>query len=363
MKYFLLFLAVSFSNLACSASPPSTTTSLHQVELNENTLRVHFIDIGGGLGALIETPSGKHILIDGGKKAGSQYETYVEHFVDSETIDYLIVTHADDDHFYNMTRIIEDYYVGEFLNTGYYSKKLFNLKRWPRFIQETLPKLVEEGTLVYSPIRDYVDVGTFESIDDLGTDDMDDDVYIHYLNVDKQPLTRDPDSKRKFSESEQRNNASLVFRIVWHNTSFLFTGDINGRPKKETDNEFIDSEEKELLDRHNQDDVNFGLESTVIQIAHHGSNGSSSLPFLRAVNAEWVLVPAGNAHGHPTKYAMNRIKAVTTDNNKILRTDASGIESYDSDGNDDTYDEFADDSYIFEVTPAGIQKVLRVKTQ
>lgn len=234
------------------------------------------------------------------------------------------------------------------------------LKRWPKFKNKTLPVLVAEGTEDWSPIGDFVQAGELETIDDNGTVTTNDDVVIQYLNVDQQPPLVDPDSNRTFDESEQRNNASLVIKILFGNTSFLITGDINGREKHDADQEAIDSEEKELLDRHNLNDV-FNLSATVLQVPHHGSDGSSSLPFLRAVNPEWAVIPAGNAHGHPIETALDRIKAVVNPDTHILRTDESGSESFDSDGKDDTSDPRGDDNYIFVVNENGIQNILRVR--
>ncbi len=124
----------------------------------------------------------------------------------------------------------------------------------------------------------------------------------------------------------------------------------------------IDSEEKELLDRHNQNAI-FDLRATVLQVSHHGSDGSSSAPFLAAVSPEWAVVPAGNAHGHPTRAAMTRLKAAVNPDSHILRTDESGTESFDSDGDDDTVDQTGDDNLIFVVNTKRIKKIIRVKVE
>ena len=302
------------------------------------------------MGALVETPGGKHILIDGGKFGGTRYDDYVAHFVDDGPIDILIVTHADDDHFFNLVGFVEDFEVGEFWNTGYTSKTLMKLKRWPRFLTNTIPALVNNGMTDWTPIGDFVSAGEAEVIDDLGTSDEDDDVWVHYLNVDKQPPVVDPHSGRTFDESERRNNASLVFKIVWRDTSFLFTGDINGRRHNAPDAE-IDSEERELLDRHQQDADTFGLQATVLQVSHHGSDGSSALPFLQAVSPAWAVVPAGNSHGHPHAPTLQRLRDVISPDSHILRTDAGPAPT----------DPSGDDNLIFVVNASGITEILRVR--
>ena len=84
----VLLLALIYApSASAQVDPPGDAVRLTDVTLSEHTLRVHFIDIGGGLGALVETPGGKHILIDGGKFGGTRYDDYVAHFVDDGPID------------------------------------------------------------------------------------------------------------------------------------------------------------------------------------------------------------------------------------------------------------------------------------
>lgn len=54
------------------------------------------------------------------------------------------------------------------------------------------------------------------------------------------------------------------------------------------------------------------LAATVLVAGHHGSAGSSSVPWLRAVAPRWVLVQAGydNRYGHPAAATLARLKAL-----------------------------------------------------
>ncbi len=345
-----VILTLSVSTVCWAVDPPGQAVPLSGVSLDESTLRVHFIDIGGGMAALIETPGGKHILLDGGKKGKFEYEQYVDHFVGDNPIDILIVTHADDDHFFNLIGFIEEYDVGEYWNTGYTSKKLRKLKRWPRFL-DIIEDLEANGMENWTPLEDWVIACELETIDDRGTATTADDVAVQYLNVDKQPALVDPVSNRSFAESERRNNASLVFKLIYGKTSFLFTGDINGREKGDQDDEAIDSEERELLERHQQQE-GCSLKATVLQVSHHGSDGSSSIPFLRAVDPTWAVIPVGNAHGHPDAPTLLRLDQVVAGNH-ILRTDDG------PDGNDPT----SDDNFVFVVNQNRISKIIRIKVE
>jgi beta-lactamase superfamily II metal-dependent hydrolase len=213
------FLAASA--FAQEAEPPGAAVALADVDLDETTLKVHFIDIGPGLAVLIETPNdNRHVFIDGGKWGLADMETYVEKFVGAEDseIDVAIVTHPDFDHYKGMVRIFDNYRVGEFWYTGYASDELPS--SWETFKTNVED---EEGCTIYWPLEDYVSAGDSELLDDGGTpDDASDDVTILHLNIDSDPPEADPVFGRRFSESERRNNASYVFKVTYGNVSFLF---------------------------------------------------------------------------------------------------------------------------------------------
>ncbi len=174
-----------------------------------------------------------------------------------------------------------------------------------------------------------------------------------------QPPEQDAIFGRSFSESERRNNASFVFKVIYGDVSFLFTGDINGRDREHTDvstDSEIDSEELELWARHQLLPATCGLGATVLQISHHGSNGSSSLPFLQAVAPTWVVIPAGHQYNHPTPETLRRIRAAGVADDHVLRTDDG-----DSTPEGAHRDPRGDDSFVFETDGTTITRVLRVR--
>jgi len=110
---------------------------------------------------------------------------------------------------------------------------------------------------------------------------------------------------------EDTNENSLVLRLVYGETSFLFTGDAE-----------IMSEEMMLSDE-------MLLPADVLKVAHHGSRYSSSPEFLAAVEPEWAVISCGegNVYGHPHEEALQALSQVTA-----LRTDQLGTIVFHSDG-------------------------------
>ena len=95
-------------------------------------------------------------------------------------------------------------------------------------------------------------------------------------------------SKIKFygpiTESESdRNNGSIVMKIIYGDTSFLFTGDAERE------------EEQEILN------AGYDLSATVLKVGHHGSSTSSTEKFITAVKPEYAVISCGkdNEYGHP----------------------------------------------------------------
>jgi competence protein ComEC len=119
-------------------------------------------------------------------------------------------------------------------------------------------------------------------------------------NLDYQPATA--------------NEKSGVIKIVYGETSFLFTGDV----ERKTEN---------FLFEH------YGsfLKSDVLKIPHHGSNTSSSKDFIESVKPRFALVSSGigNKFNHPSPRVIKRLKESGV---KILRTDKNAAVFLRSDG-------------------------------
>jgi len=101
----LLILIVLFS-LVTSALETNVIAS-------HNSLRIWFFDIGQGDATLIITPTGKRVLIDGGRdnailaKLGSVFPPW------DRRIDAIILTHPDGDHAIGLVSVVEQYNVGK----------------------------------------------------------------------------------------------------------------------------------------------------------------------------------------------------------------------------------------------------------
>ncbi|HHT02661.1 MAG TPA: DNA internalization-related competence protein ComEC/Rec2 [Firmicutes bacterium] len=107
------------------------------------------------------------------------------------------------------------------------------------------------------------------------------------------------------------NEQSLVIRLVYGNTSLLFTGDAGFRS------------ELAFLQRGRP-------AADVLKVGHHGSAGSSGAGFLQAVAPDWAVVSVGrNPHGLPAETAMQRLQAIVP---VVLRTDDYGAITCRSDG-------------------------------
>ena len=105
--------------------------------------------------------------------------------------------------------------------------------------------------------------------------------------------------------AENENNASLVLKIIYGETSFLFMGDA----EKE--------EEASILE------AGADLSCTVLKVGHHGSYTSSSDAFLKAANPACCVISVGadNTHNHPHDSVMRRIRRFRAE---VYRTELQG---------------------------------------
>jgi competence protein ComEC len=104
-----------------------------------------------------------------------------------------------------------------------------------------------------------------------------------------------------------------VLRVVYGNTSFLFTGDAER------------AEEADILE------AGYDISATVLKVGHHGSDTSTTYPFLREIMPEYAIISCGkdNQYGHPHSNTLSRLRDADV---TVLRTDELGTITCYSDG-------------------------------
>jgi len=256
-------------------------SSYHQ---SQDRLKVIFFDIGQGDTILIKTPQNKNILIDGGPDKGIIYKIDQYLPINNRQIDLMILTHPDPDHFTGLAEVLSRLKVKKIITNGVKNNSPIYL---------LFEKLIKEKELtplvIKKPLR--IDLGGGLSLDFFWPRE---DLVNKVLG--------------------DNNQFSLVFKMVFKKTSFLFTGDADEKAEEE----IISLEENLKVD--------------VLKVAHHGSKYSSSLDFLRKVKPQYAVISSGknNKFGHPNLRVLKNLETVGA---KVFRTDELGDIIFETDGN------------------------------
>lgn len=247
------------------------------------TLRVTFLDVGNGDAILIQSPSGRTMLIDGGPRQEEPYEYDAGERVvvpalmalGVRALDVVVLTHPENDHVGGLTAVLKAVPVRHVLEPG--------VEHEARSYQEFRHEVQKQGLPRLTAARGQrINLGRGVRV---------------YVLWPLAPSLR--------PEQAKVNNQSVVLKLVYGRISFLFTGDIEAEV------------EEELLRQGGH------LRSTVLKVAHHGSGSSTTEPFRQAVQPEVAVISVGraNPHGHPSPEVYQRLK----DNGaKVYRTDWSG---------------------------------------
>ncbi len=244
------------------------------------TSQISFINVGQGDAALLQDAHGFDILIDGGQEStGSTVVNYLRaQGVDS--LEVILNTHADADHAGGLVAVLAatDISVGAIYYNGYPG----DTTTWGNF--------VAQAGLRGIPLQP----AQFPAEFTWG------DFSVYILNPSAG--LADP----------AQNDASVVARIDFIDTRFLFPGDINS------------TVEAAVIARQTP------IAADVLKIAHHGSASSSSAGFLSAVHPENAVISVGNnSYGHPAPETLTRLADAGI---QIWRTDMQGTILVTSDG-------------------------------
>jgi len=229
---------------------------------------VTLLDVGQGDSILLELQHNKgNILIDTGGNYNNDLgkKTLLPYFksIGIKKIDYLIITHGDNDHIGSSKYLINNFKI---------DKVIFNCGTYNDLEKDVIKELDKKNIKYYSCIKE--------------------------INIDKYKL-----QFLNNKEYDNENDNSNVIYIELNNYKFLFMGDAG----KEV--------EKDILEKYNLKNIDF------LKVGHHGSNTSSSENFINSISPKYSLISVGenNRFGHPRDEVLDILK-----NSKIYRTDLDG---------------------------------------
>ncbi|MDR0947125.1 MAG: MBL fold metallo-hydrolase [Ruminococcus sp.] len=268
-------------NTPVSAETPPPV-SKNDGEIDDTYAKVHFINVGQGDSELIINGTDA-VLIDAGESDYGQTVTDYIKALGITELKYIVATHPHSDHVGGLPVVIENFTVGEIFYPVLPESMVPTTKTW-----ENVLTAAETADV---PMNEVSAGFTF--------------------SVGKAEFT--VVSPQKDSQFSDLNDYSVVLKMDFGKTNWLFTGDAEAPAEKSMLASGLD------------------ISAEVLKIGHHGSANSSTAEFLEAVKPQVCVIEvgAGNSYGHPTDSALRRLSEVT---GKIFRTDISGDIVLNSDG-------------------------------
>lgn len=242
---------------------------------NDNTLKIYYLDVGQADSILIDS-NNEYMLIDGGNNNDGPLLVKYFQELGIKDIKYIVGTHPHEDHIGGIDEVINNFNINQiFIPDAITTTKTF----------EDLLDSIERKNLTFT-------VPTINNTYTLGESI----IKIIYTGTDTSDL----------------NNSSIIIKLTYKKTSYLFTGDATNITEKKI--------------------LNKDIKSDVLKIGHHGSKYSSTENFIKKVNPKYAIISVGkgNKYGHPNIETINLLNKY---NIKTYRTDELGTILLTSDGN------------------------------
>ena len=246
------------------------------INTNNDLLKVHYLDVGQGDSIFVELPNNETMLIDAAESYQSENIINYLNNLNYQKIDYVIGTHPHTDHIGGLKNIINTFEIGKI----YMPKVVSTTKTY-----ESLLMAIKDKNLKINTAK-------------AGTSIIDTDALkINILAPNNSIYT-------------ELNNYSVVTKITYGTTKFLFMGD---------------------AEKLSENEIKENVTADVIKIGHHGSNTSSSIDFIKKVNAKYGIISVGLNN----KYNLPKEETITNWENsgtKIYLTSTNGTIRASSDG-------------------------------
>ncbi len=250
----------------------------------EGVLKVAFLDIGQGDAIYIEAPNGRQMIIDGGPESNILEPLSQQMPFGDRSIDVLMVTNPDADHYSGFLDVIKEYSIGALVEPGTVSK-----------------------TPTYAALeREIVEAGMPHMLARKGMKIILDQEHGVVFDV----LFPDQDVS-----GWTTNDGSLVGVLSYGSTRVMFTGD----GTTTTENAVMLRTDKEVL------------KSDILKVGHHGSRTSTGDAFVQAVAPKYAVISDGrnNRYKHPHQETLDTLARHDVD---VHRTDLEGTVVFISDG-------------------------------
>ncbi len=270
------FYGVGTTSWSSGGTSAESTVEIAPPVAEGSTFEVHFIDVGQADAALVLC-DGRSMLIDGGNRAdGDLIHTYLDR-LGLTYLDYVVGTHAHEDHIGGLAAALTYAQAGEV----WCPVKSYDSQAFKNFAAKAAARDKE----LICPAADSTVMLGSATVTVLAPRGK-------YTNV---------------------NDTSIVLRIVYGQTSFLFTGD--AERAAETDIR----------------EAGVNLSATVLKVGHHGAETSTTYPFLREIMPQYAIISVGkgNTYGHPTDAVLSRLRDAGV---TVYRTDEKGDIICTSDG-------------------------------
>lgn len=277
-KHFIIvaLFAVTMLLCSCKADVSSSITSELPIIVADTNVEVHYIDVQQGSSALIKIDQFT-LVIDAGPDEAEQH--IVEYLTRQgvQKIDLLVVTHPHDENLGAVDGVLEKFDTDMIIDSG-----------------------------MAHPGRHYQDyLGAVKQAQNSGSSYLaDEDMVIFINNESYIEIIENGD------DWEAVNDNSVIIRIVYGDTAFLFSGDLSS------------AAEQALIA------TGKNLQANVLLANHHGAATSNSSTFLDFVKPEFVVVSAAPHNNYPHRDTLRRL---SESNIKLLETALLGEVVFSSD--------------------------------
>lgn len=250
----------------------------------EGDLKVHFIDVGQGDCTLIQTET-ENILVDAGERGNGDTIIAYLRAQKVDDLDLVVATHPHSDHIGSMPDVLEDFPAKEMLFAN-------------------VPDVLTPTSRIYEKLLDTVEAQDIPVTD--AAPGLQYEIGGGALITVLGPVS---------GEAKDLNNTSVVFRLDYGATSFLFTGDA----EKESEREILKSP------------LRGNLRADVLKLGHHGSSTSTTAEWLNAIQPKIAVALLGvdNEYGHPHRETLEKLKKAQV---TLYRSDLNGTIVIGSDG-------------------------------